>query len=107
MTHTTSNKSTKLQKILQQLREYIPQIKEQYQIKNIGVFGSYVRGEEQENSDIDILIEFSPDISFGLIAFCKLENQLSEKLGKKVDLVTKDGLKPRIGENILKEVVYL
>jgi predicted nucleotidyltransferase len=107
MNPITSKKSTRLQVILQQLREYIPQIKEQYQIQNIGVFGSYVRGEERENSDIDILVEFSPDISFGLITFCKLENQLSDKLGKKVDLVTKDGLKSRIGENILKEVVYL
>lgn len=107
MNNITSEKSTRFQAILQQLREYIPQIKEQYQIQKIGVFGSYVRGEEQENSDIDILIEFSPDVNFGLLTFCKLENQLSDKLGKKVDLVTKDGLKPRIGENILKEVVYI
>ncbi|NBD31492.1 MAG: nucleotidyltransferase [Cyanobacteria bacterium] len=103
----TSRQSSQLQNILQKLRAYFPEIKEQYQIKEMGIFGSYVRGENHENSDIDILIEFSPDIEFGLLTFCQLENKLSEKLGKKVDLVTKDGLKPRLGEDILKEVVYL
>jgi len=103
----TSRQSSQLQNILQKLRAYFPEIKEQYQIKEMGIFGSYVRGENHENSDIDILIEFSPDIEFGLLTFCQLENKLSEKLGKKVDLVTKDGLKSRLGEDILKEVVYL
>lgn len=103
----TSRQSSQLQNILQKLRAYFPEIKEQYQIKEMGIFGSYVRGENYKNSDIDILIEFSPDIEFGLLTFCQLENKLSEKLGKKVDLVTKDGLKPRLGEDILKEVVYL
>mgnify|MGYP006299273787 CR=1 FL=1 len=102
-----SKQSSELQNILQKLRVYFPEIKDQYQIKEMGIFGSYVRGEENENSDIDILVEFSPDIEFGLLTFCHLENQLSEKLGKKVDLVTKDGLKPHLGKDILKEVVYL
>ncbi|MBP0013511.1 MAG: nucleotidyltransferase family protein [Roseofilum sp. SBFL] len=93
--------------ILESLREIFPQIQKQYQINTLGILGSYVRGEATEASDIDLLIEFQPDIRFGLIAYCQLENYLSEKLGKQVDLVTKDGLKPDIGENILKEVVYL
>jgi hypothetical protein len=107
MVYQTPRPTTQLQNILQKLRAYLPEIKDQYQIKAIGVFGSYVRGEENENSDIDILVEFSPDIEFGLLTFCQLENKLSEKLGRTVDLVTKDGLKPRLGEDILKEVVYL
>jgi hypothetical protein len=107
MIDQTSRQSSQLQSILQKLRAYFPEIKEQYQIKEMGIFGSYVRGENHENSDIDILIEFSPDIEFGLLTFCQLENKLSEKLGKKVDLVTKNGLKPRLGEDILKEVIYL
>ena len=107
MVYQTPRQSTQLQDILQKLRAYLPEIKDQYQIKAIGVFGSYARGEENDNSDIDILVEFSPDIEFGLLTFCQLENKLSEKLGRTVDLVTKDGLKPRLGEDILKEVIYL
>ncbi|MBP0028200.1 nucleotidyltransferase family protein [Roseofilum sp. Guam] len=93
--------------ILESLREIFPHIQKQYQINQLGLFGSYVRGEATETSDIDLLVEFSPDINFGLITYCKLENYLSERLGKKVDLVTKDGLKPYIGQQILQEVVYL
>jgi len=107
MIDQTPKQSSELQNILQKLRVYFLEIKEQYQIKEMGIFGSYIRGEEDENSDIDILVEFSPDIEFGLFTFCHLENQLSEKLGKKVDLVTKDGLKPHLRKDILKEVVYL
>ena len=107
MVYQTPKQTTHLQDILQKLRAYLPEIKDQYKIKKIGIFGSYVRGEEHENSDIDILVEFSSDIEFGLLTFCQLENKLSEKLGRTVDLVTKDGLKPRLGENILKEVVYI
>jgi len=107
MVDQTPRPTTQLQDILQKLRAYFPEIKDQYQIKEIGIFGSYVRGEEKETSDIDILVAFSSDIEFGLLTFCQLENKLSEKLGRTVDLVTKDGLKPRLGEDILKEVVYL
>jgi len=66
------DQSTQLQNILQKLRAYFPKIKDQYQIKEMGIFGSYVRGEEHENSDIDILVEFSPDLEFGLLTFCQL-----------------------------------
>lgn len=100
-------KSHQFQIIFNILREYIPQIKEQYQIKTIGIFGSYVRGEETEDSDIDILVEFSPNMDFRLLTFCQLENKLTEKLGRKVDLVIKDSLKPHLSKNILQEVAYL
>ena len=107
MSNPTLRVTTPLQDTLKKLRAYLPEIKDQYQIKEIGVFGSFVRGEETENSDIDILVEFSPDVEFGLLTFCQLENQLSKKLGRTVDLVTKDGLKPLLGESILQEVIYL
>ena len=104
-----SNKTPSLtsEKILETLRKVLPKIKTQYQIKQLGLFGSYVRDEATENSDIDILVEFNSDLNFGLITYCQLEDLLSETLGKQVDLVTKDGLKPYIGANILKEVIYL
>lgn len=89
------------------LSELKPKLQEEYSITQLGIFGSHVRGEQTDNSDIDILVEFAPDISFGLVTFCNLENQLSELLGARVDLVMKDALKPHIGEQVLKEVVYL
>ena len=107
MSNNTQTQPLTPEKIMKILRELLPKIKTQYQIKQLGLFGSYVRGEATENSDIDILVEFYPNINFGLITYCRLENQLSETLGKKVDLVTKDGLKTHIGANILKEVIYL
>lgn len=103
----SNTQSLTSEKILETLRELLPKIKTQYQIKQLGLFGSYVREEATQDSDIDILIEFKPDINFGLITYCQLENKLSETLGKRVDLVTKDGLKPYIGANILEEVIYL
>ena len=78
---------------------------EKYKVKKIGIFGSYVRGEQQEESDIDILIDFYEYPS--LLEFVGIEQELSDKIGKKVDLVMKTGLKPRIGQQILSEVVYV
>ena len=82
-----------------------PFLAEKYGLKEIGVFGSYVRGEEREDSDLDILVEFEKPLRLDLIGFIELENYLNDKLGIKVDLAMKDGLKPRIGERILAEVV--
>jgi len=81
------------------------ELTEDYKVKEIGIFGSYVRGEQQEKSDLDILVDFKEVI--GLFKFIALERYLSELLGVKVDLVMKSALKPRIGERILKEVTYI
>jgi predicted nucleotidyltransferase len=81
------------------------ELTENYKVKEIGIFGSYVRGEQQEKSDLDILVDFKEVI--GLFKFIALERYLSELLGVKVDLVMKSALKPRIGERILKEVTYI
>ena len=71
----------------------------------MGIFGSYVKNEQDEVSDVDILIEFSEAID--LLTFINLKNYLSELLNVKVDLVMKKALKPNIGKRILKEVVYI
>ncbi len=97
----------KLEEIRQKLNQNLTQIKQQYHITELGIFGSYIRGEATENSDLDILVEFEPQARFGLFTFCELENYLSELLAIKVDLVMKDSLKPNIGNNILQEVLYL
>jgi uncharacterized protein len=80
-------------------------LQERYQVRELGIFGSYIRQEQTETSDVDVLVEFSETPS--LLKFVNLENYLSDNLGIKVDLVHKSGLKPRIGERILTEVVYL
>ena len=94
-----------LEEIKQWLLLHKSVLEERYQVKELGVFGSYVRKEQTEASDIDVLVEFSETPS--LLKFVNLENYLSDNLGLKVDLVHKGGLKPRLGERILAEVVYL
>ena len=89
------------------LKKHESELREKYGIKEMGVFGSYMRGEQKKGSDIDILVEFYPDAEMDLITFVELEEYLSDLLGIKVDLVLKSALKPRIGKNILKEVVYI
>ena len=80
-------------------------LEERYKVKELGLFGSYIRQEQTETSDVDVLVEFSETPS--LLKFVNLENYLSDNLGIRVDLVHKGGLKPRIGKRILAEVVYL
>lgn len=77
----------------------------EYRVKEIGIFGSYVRGEQKKRSDIDVLVEFEESSNLSLLGFIRLENYLSEILGVKVDLVEKHTLKPRIGKHVLAEVV--
>ena len=96
-----------LENITNILKEHKEELKARYGVEEIGVFGSYVRGEQKGGSDIDILVEFRPDAKIGLLGFINMENYLSELLGIKVDLVEKSALKPRIGEQILREVVNL
>ncbi len=94
-----------IDEIINKLIENLPAFKERYKIKSIGVFGSHVRGEELEDSDIDVLIEVGRGVT--LFQFLALERELSELLGKKVDLVSKRALKPLIGKHILEEVIYV
>jgi predicted nucleotidyltransferase len=70
----------------------------------LGVFGSYVRGEQDPNSDLDLLVEFD-DRPLSLFDFVRLENEISDALNLKIDLVEKRTLKPHVGQHILREVV--
>jgi len=95
----------KIETIKDIIQKHRQEIAEKYHVSEIGVFGSYLRGEQDSGSDIDILVSFEKPIGF--IKFMRLEFYLSELLGKKVDLVTKDSLKPHIGSIILKEAQYV
>ncbi len=79
------------------------ELRTRYHIDTIGIFGSYVRDEADEESDIDLLVEFERPIGF--FKFLECEEYLSELLGAPVDLVSKKALKPYIGNHILNEVV--
>ena len=77
-----------------------------YGVSSLAVFGSYARGEARRDSDVDMLVSFSRRIS--LITLVALEQELTELMGRKVDLHTEDGLSPYLRDRILKErqVVY-
>jgi uncharacterized protein len=92
-----------LQKILEILRQQIPMLTERYSVETLEVFGSYVRSEQKKDSDLDVLVTFKEDPS--LLTYIAIENYLSDLLGIKVDLVMKDSLKPKIGQQILREAI--
>jgi predicted nucleotidyltransferase len=95
-----------LDEIKATLSKHKQELKQKYKVKEIGIFGSYVRGEQKRHSDIDLLVEFEePSSNLTLLDFIRLENYLSEVLGIKVDLVERHALKPRIGKHVLEEVV--
>lgn len=90
--------------IREDLNALKPYLRDEYGVDEIGIFGSYVRGEQHEESDLDVLVSFSEPI--GLLDLVRLENDLSERLGLDVDLVTEESLKPRIRSRVIDEVVY-
>jgi predicted nucleotidyltransferase len=96
-----------VEEIKRTLSQRKAELKKKFRVKTIGVFGSYVRGEQKRGSDVDVLVEFEDDAEIGFFKFLDLEEFLSKKLGVKVDLVMKDALKPYIGKRILEEVVMV
>ncbi len=84
------------------LRDEYPELRREYGLKSLGVFGSFVRGEQKKGSDLDLLAEFERVPS--LFQLIRLEGRLSDRLGVKVDLVMKSALRRRIGRLINEEV---
>ncbi|HEY4674469.1 MAG TPA: nucleotidyltransferase family protein [Candidatus Bathyarchaeia archaeon] len=96
-----------IEELKKKLHKLKPSLKKKFNVVSIGIFGSYIRGEDKATSDLDILVEFEETATLSLLDFIKLENYLSRELGIKVDLVEKGTLKPRIGKHILEEVVNI
>ncbi len=90
---------------IEELKQKILPILQRYGVKRAGLFGSYVRGDMREDSDIDILVEIEKDIS--LLDFAGLKLEIEEALGTKVDLVEYNTVKPLLRERILKEQVVI
>lgn len=89
--------------ILAELRRLEPALRQRYPIAAIGVFGSWARGEQRDDSDLDVLVDF--DRPIGLFDFIGLRDELSDALGLNVDLVMRDAPKPRIVQRIERELV--
>jgi len=87
------------------LRQDLPRFHREYAVRSLGLFGSYIRDQQNKNSDLDILVDFV-EVP-GMFRFLDLERDLSHLLGVRVDLVQKRALKAAIGERILKEVVTI
>jgi len=84
------------------LRDYKSILEDKYHVRTLGIFGSYIHNEQAGDSDLDILVDFTAPIS--LFEFIDMEEELSELLRIKVDLVSRNALKPFIGRRILSEV---
>jgi len=92
-----------LEEIKEILKKHKNKIKREFKAEIIGVFGSYVRGEEKPESDVDVLVRFMEGATiFDLIGLAEF---LEEKLGIKADVVSERALRPELKEQILKEVV--
>lgn len=92
-----------LENILGELRHLRPDLEKRYPVRGLGVFGSYARGCQTPSSDLDVLVDLGDGI--GLMGFAGLQQDLSDALGLKVDLVDREALKPAIGKRIMAEVV--
>jgi len=93
------------QEIINIIRNSKPEMESRYGVQRLGLFGSYVKENQQKKSDIDILVTFNRDID--LFDFLDLREYLEGQLHAKVDLVMESALKPAIGKRILSEVEYV
>ncbi len=77
---------------------------EDYPIKSLAIFGSYARKEQKEDSDLDLMVEFNGKIG---IRFIDLADEIEQEVGLKVDLVSKNGIKPKYLQLIQQEMIYV
>ena len=92
--------------IKERVEEKRAYIKANYFVKEIGIFGSFVKGAQHQYSDVDILVEFEKGHK-DFFNYMRLKHYLESLLDRKVDLVTKNAIKPMLREQILREVEYV
>jgi hypothetical protein len=90
--------------IKQIIKELKPELEKKFHVSSIGIFGSVVRNDFSENSDVDIIVDYSQPIG---IEFIDLADLLEEKFHKQVDLVSKKGINPKYFSSIENEIVYV
>jgi predicted nucleotidyltransferase len=91
-------------RVIKALKKYKDHLRQKYKVRTIGIFGSYAKNERKLGSDLDVLVEFYEPVGLG---YFELKDFLEDVLKLKVDLVTKRGIKPRLKDKILEEVIYL
>ena len=94
-----------LDEIKKLIGQYRQELKEKFKVKEIGIFGSTIRGEQRQTSDIDLLVDFKDEAD--LFDLMGLDLFLEEKLNQRVDVVPKRAIREEIKDRVLKEVVYL
>ena len=94
-----------LTQIESKLQKIKPELQNKFGIKKIGIFGSYVKGLQNDKSDIDIIVEIERPIGF--LKFMKIQLYLSRVLKKSVDLLTFDSIKPYMQNEVLKDIKYV
>lgn len=79
-----------------------------YHVRELALFGSILRDDFRDDSDIDVLVEFEPNAGVGFIGFLDLQDELATLLGRQVDLVSKGGMRPRFAARVLPQlrVIY-
>lgn len=97
--------NTSFEQIYETLQQYLTKLQEQYRVKTLGIFGSYVKGKATDDSDLDLLVEFHGDLTFD--KYMDLKFFLEDLFNKKIDLVIRDDIKPQIKEKILGETIYV
>ena len=95
---------TKLTSIRQTLSQLKPELRQRFFVNSIGLFGSVVRNDFTEGSDIDIIVDFNKPIG---VEFIDLAEYIEEKLSCKVDLVSKNGVKTKYFQEIEPEIIYV
>ena len=93
----------KLKQIQNALASSKNELRKKYNVKELGIFGSYARGQQRKSSDVDILVRFNPNAT--LFDFVGLGNYLEEKLKLKVDVVSERGIRHELKSSIVKGVV--
>ncbi len=104
MNTTTADLPPKAAEFARILQEHMPELEREYGVASLALFGSYVRGEEREDSDLDVLVDLNRPM--GLLAFDVLGNYLSQLVGKQVDLTTtRSASEYRSGKWLMQEAV--
>ncbi len=99
--------ATEFETIKQRISANKAYLRDTYGVEEIGVFGSFARGDHNTDSDVDISIELNQKVPVGLFGFSRMRFYLEDLLGRKVDLVIKSGIKPLIKERILSQLIII
>ncbi len=98
-------KVTSLDEIKELIEQHKPELKRQFHVDKIGVFGSYARGTPKKRSDVDFLVTFDTNVSPFTLG--GLYAHLQEIIGMNIDVVPLEDLRPELRENVMKDVVYI